>query len=571
VNATTTWIHPVGAFGLAIAAAVPLGGWMAGVLDLPADRHRRGLDAVPVALCRLLGLRTPAGMGWKSYAVALLAFNMALFVLTFGLLSAQPYLPFNPDGKGALGALGAGGSDTGVVFNTVCSFVTNCSLQHYAGEQHLSYLSQLGVITFLDFVSTATGLACLAAVVRGLRGDEHLGDFYFDMMRGLVLVLVPLAAIVALALVATGVPMTFHARATAQTLEGPAQAIARGPAAALIAIKQLGTIGGGFFGPNATHPLENPTPWSNLLEEVAILLLPMAAIVMFGVMLRERRQAVVVFGVMLVPTLAAAALAIWSEIQPSPATSGLPVAVGPNLEGKEIRVGAAPAATWVAITTAASNGSVDAMHDSLNPMAGLAALSLMLLNCAFSGVGSGYLHMLLYILIAVFLGGLMVGRTPEYLGRKVEAKEVKLAMLAMLLHPLIICVPAALFAATPWGQKAIANPGPHGFTEIFYEFASSAATNGSGFEGLADNNPPWNIATGIVMLLGRYPALILPLAIAGSLAAKPRLPQTIGTLRTDTWTFAGLLCGTMLLVGALSFLPALALGPIAEQLMGAGP
>lgn len=332
-------------------------------------------------------------------------------------------------------------------------------------------------------------------------------------------------------------------------------------------IKQLGTIGGGFFGPNLRHPFENPTPFSNLVEVAAIIVLPMAAIIAFGLMIKDRKHAAVIFGVMLVPALAAAGLAIPEELRPNDAAKGLPVAIGSNLEGKEVRLGATATASWAAITTAASNGAVNGTLDSFHPMSMLAALSLMLLNAVFSGVGSGFLHMLLYIIMAVFLGSLMVGRTPEYLGKKVEARDLKLAMLALLLHPLIICVPTAAFAASQWGTQTAGNPGAQGFSEIFYEFASSAATNGSGLEALSDNNPPWNIATGIVMLLARYPALILPLGIAGSLAKKPKLPQTTGTLKTDDSTFAGLLLGTMVLVGALSFMPAIVLGPVASSLI----
>jgi potassium-transporting ATPase potassium-binding subunit len=538
--------------------ALPIGWWLARVMDRPAALRGRGIDALPLFLCRLIGSRAEGGMPWRRYAIAMLAFNAALFVATFSILWLQPWLPFNPDRKGPLTG------DT--IFNIVCSFVTNCSLQHYAGEQHLSYSSQIGVIAFLDFVSTATGIACLAAVIRGLRGESDFGDFYLDMSRATVLVLIPCALIVGGLLVAAGVPMTWQASVDATTLEGAHLSIARGPAAALIPMKQLGTIGGGFFGPNSAHPFENPGPWSNLVEVVSIIVLPMAAIVAFGLMMRERIHAAIIFGVMLVPTLAGGLLAVHYEERPNPATSGLPVHVGPNFEGKEVRIGVEATAAWSAITTAASNGAVDGMLDSFHPLSGLAALSLMLLNAAFSGVGSGFLHMLLYIVVAVFLGSLMVGRTPEYLGRKLEAREIKMAMLALLLHPLIICVPAALFAATSWGQKTVGNPGPHGFSEVLYEFASSAATNGSGFEGLSDNNAPWNIATGIVMLLGRYPALIVPLAIAGALAGKARLPRTAGTLRTDDLTFGGLLLGTMLLVGALSFLPAVVLGPVADFL-----
>ena len=571
-----TWLPAAWAIAIPLAASIPLGLAMARLLDVPTARAGRGLDAAPMLLCRAIGRRGIVGSTWRRYAVDMLGFNAATFAVAFGLLSLQQHLPLNPDGKGSLGALGVAGSDTGVVFNTAVSFATNCSLQHYAGEQHLSYLSQLGAITWLDLVSAASGLACLLAVARGLRGDADLGDFYVDLTRSLVLVLVPLCLVVASALVASGVPMTGHGAARLRTLDGGEQVIARGPAAALIAAKQLMTVGGGFFGGNSAHPLENPTPWSNLLEVWSILLLPMAAIVLLGAMLRDRAHAVVVYAVMLAFLALGVAAAVWVEASPIAGWSVPPVAAGASLEGKEVRFGPAASATWAAATTATSNGSVDAMHDSFRPLGGLVPLALMLLNVAFSGIGAGFLHMLLYIVVAVFLGGLMVGRTPEYLGKKVEAREVKLAMIGLLLHPLIVCGGAALFAATPWGQATVSIPGPHGFSQILYEFASSAATNGSGFEGLSDNNPPWNIATGVVMLLGRYPALILPLAIAGSLSAKPRLPQTFGTLRTDTTTFAAMLFGTVLLVGALSFLPAAVLGPLAESLSesstkGGGP
>jgi K+-transporting ATPase ATPase A chain len=578
VEPILSWIHPFWALVLPIAASVPIGLWMARALDPPAEHIGRGLDAVPTALWRLLGRREPASMDWKRYAIALLAFNAALFVLSFGLLYAQQYLPLNPDGKGSLGALGYKdavgvdhpGADPGVVFNTVCSFVTNTNLQHYSGEQHLSYFSQLGGIVWLQFVTPAAGLCIMLAVVRGLRGDKNLGDFYVDLMRSLVYVFVPLALIVALLLVATGMPMTFQGAAKATTLEGAEQTIARGPVAALVAIKQLGTNGGGFFGPNCTHPYENPTPWSNLLAVFSIIVLPMSALVMFGRMLRDRAHAMVVYGVMLAFLVVGLIVAVAAEALPSAAAEGLPVARGPNMEGTEVRVGPVASATWAAITTATSNGSVNSMHDSLNPIAGLVPMALMMLNVVFSGIGAGFLNMFSYIIVAVFIAGLMVGRTPEYLGKKVEAKEVKLAMLAVLIHPLVILTGAAIFAATSW-KAFCANPGPHGFSEILYEFTSAAANNGSGFEGLADNNPPWNVATGIVLLLGRFLALIFPLAIAGFLSQKKRVPQTVGTLRTDDLTFAGMLLGTVLLVGALSFMPAVVLGPVADHLIAIQP
>jgi K+-transporting ATPase ATPase A chain len=570
VESTLSLIHPLWAVGLPIAASIPLGVWMARVLDPPAERVGRGVDAPAALLCRVFGRKAPTKMGWKAYATSMLAFNAALFALSFLVLLVQQHLPLNPDGKGPLTGDASTG-DTAVIFNTVCSFVTNTNLQHYAGEQALSYFSQLGAVVWLQFVTPACGLAVMLAVVRGLRGDKDLGDFWYDLSRSLVHVLIPLSLLVALVLVATGVPMTFHGSAKAKTLEGAEQTIARGPVAAEVAIKQLGTNGGGFFGPNSTHPFENPSPRSNIVEVTSIIIVPMACVVMFGLMLRDRAHAVMIFGVMMVMLLTGLGLALWAESRPSPAVAGLPVAAGPNLEGKEVRLGASASATWAAITTATSNGSVNAMHDSFQPLGGLVPMALMMLNVDFSGIGAGFLNMLMYIITAVFIAGLMVGRTPEYLGKKVEAKEVKLAMVALLIHPFLICVGTAIFTAVPsWASTAL-NPASHGFSEILYEFTSAAANNGSGFEGLGDNVPSWNIATGIVLLLGRFPALILPLAIAGSLSTKKRVPQTTGTLRTNTFTFAIMLLGTVLLVGSLSFMPAVVLGPIADHLSTATP
>jgi K+-transporting ATPase ATPase A chain len=579
VDPSTAWLHPTWAFALPILASIPLGWAMFRTLDPSPERVGKGLDAIPVALLRLFGRREPARMDWKRYAFALLAFNAALFVITFVLLYSQQHLPLNPDGKGSLGALGykdvAGvdhpGADTAVVFNTVCSFVTNTNLQHYSGEQHLSYFSQLACIVWLMFVTPAAGLAVMLATIRGLRGDAHMGDFYLDLMRSILYTFLPVCLVVAVLLVGMGVPMTLQPAAEVKPLDGEAakfekQVVARGPVAALVAIKQAGTNGGGFFGPNTTHPFENPTPWSNLIAITLIVMLPMSSIVMAGWMLRNRKHAAVIYGVMLTFLLIGAIVAVWAETKPSAATDGLPVAQGWNMEGKEVRIGAVASATWAAMTTATSNGSVNSMHDSLNPIAGLVPMSMMMLNVVFSGVGAGFENMLVYIIVAVFLAGLMVGRTPEYLGKKVESREVKLAMIVMLIHPLLILAGAGLFAATDWGTKTVANPHAHGFSEILYEFTSAAANNGSGFEGLADNNPPWNIAAGIVLLLGRFPALVLPLALAGSLAVKKRVPETTGTLRTDNLTFAGMLMGTVLLIGALSFMPAVVLGPVADHL-----
>ncbi len=575
MDSTLTWLHPAWALAIPIVLSFPLGWLMFRALDISAANAGKGFDAIPMLLLRLLGRKTPVGMSWKRYAFSMLTFNLALFVITFALLYTQHKIPaLNPDHKGSLGELGYKigdddhpGADTGVVFNTVCSFVTNTNLQHYSGEQHLSYFSQLAAIVWLMFVTPASGLCVMLATLRGLRGDKDLGDFYADLFRGLASVIMPYCLIVAVLLVGTGVPMTFEGAATATTLDGAStQTIARGPVAALVAIKQAGTNGGGFFGPNSTHPFENPSPWSNMLSIVSIVMLPMASMIMAGFMLRNLKHALVLYGVMLALLVVGLIVGVNAEMAPSAAVRDLPVAVSPNMEGKEVRFGPVASATWASITTATSNGSVNSMHDSLNPIAGAVPMTLMMLNVVFSGIGAGFENMLMYVIIAVFIAGLMVGRTPEYLGKKVEAKEVKLAMIAVLFHPLLICVGAGLFAATEWGQKTVANPGSHGFSEILYEFTSAAANNGSGFEGLGDNNPAWNIATGIVLLLGRFPALILPLAVAGCLAQKKRVPETTGTLRTDNLTFAGMLVGTVLLVGALSFMPAVVLGPVADHL-----
>ncbi len=569
-----TWIHPIWALGLPVALAVPLGLWMTRVLDPAPDREGRGLDAAAALVLHLIGRPRSTAMNWLEYGRAMMAFNLALFVITFALLWAQQHLPFNPDQKGSLAALGykdsAGaqhdGADTAVIFNTVCSFVTNTNLQHYAGEQHLSYFSQFGSVMWLQFVTPACGLAVMLAVIRGLRGQRNLGDFWQDLVRSLLFVMLPLALVSALLLAATGVPMTFEGSAQATTLEGGSQTIARGPVAAFVAIKQLGTNGGGFFGPNSTHPFENPNPWSNLIEVVSITLVPMASVLMFGRMLRERGHARVLFAVMMVMLLMGAGIVIATELQPNSAFHRPDVAVGANMEGKEVRFGPVATATWTAATSATSNGSVNGMFDSLNPLGGLVPMALMMINVDFSGVGSGFLNMLMFVIATVFIAGLMVGRTPEYLGRKIEAREVKLAMAAILIHPLVITCGTALFAATAWGSSTVANPGPHGFSEILYEFTSSAANNGSGFEGLSDNNPAWNTAAGVVLLLGRFPALLLPLALAGSLARKKQAPASLGTLPTDNFTFGMTLMGVVLLVGALSFMPAVVMGPVADSL-----
>ena len=589
------WVLPLVTVAAAVALSVPVGRYLAWLLD---GRYR-----APGWLRRVEGRLDTGPQSWRRYAVALLLFNAVMFVFGFAVLALQSYLEPNPDGKGALAPT--------TVFNTVASFMTNTNLQHYGGEVHLSYASQVFFVVWNMFVSAGVGFCVLAAVLRGLRGDPHLGNFYLDLWRVVAYVFVPFSLAAGVALEAGGVPMTFDPAAEVRTLEPGAirssdsgaelpQVVARGPVAAVLPIKHFGTNGGGFFAANSAHPFENPSGWTNLFESVSILLLPFALVVMFGRVLGRPRHARVVYAVLL---LLFAGMIAWSvaadTLAPNPALSAragqtpdrdgvdapaLPVdsAGRGNLEGKELRFGPAAGATFAAVTTAVTCGSVNCMHDSLNPLAGLTPFTGMWLNCVFGGKGVGLVNLLVYLIVGVFLAGLMVGRTPEYLGKKVEAREMKLAMLALLIHPVLVLGPAGLFAARDWGAKAVNNPGAHGFSEILYEFSSASANNGSGFEGLADTwgfndplknpaepapySPAWDIATGLVMLVGRFVPIIAPLALAGGLAAKKPTPFTSGTMRTDTVTFGFVLLGTILLVGALLFLPAAALGPVAEHL-----
>jgi K+-transporting ATPase ATPase A chain len=513
------------------------------------------------------------------------------------VLALQPLLPLNPDDKPMLAPT--------TIFNTVTSFLTNTNLQHYSGEQHLSYFSQLVFIVWNMFVSAAVGFCALVAVTRGLRGDRQMGNYYLDMWRAVVYVFLPSSLLMGVVLMACGVPMTLQGAEKAQTVEAGEVPIARGPVAAVIPIKHLGTNGGGFFGANSAHPYENPTALSNFLTCVNILIFPFSLVIMFGRMIDNMRHALVVYAVMMLLFLGMTGWSIyWDTLHPNPALTahavtpyevpdasapsgsrpvpavvGLPVdqSLG-NLEGKELRFGTSAGATFASVTTAVTCGSVNCMHDSLNPLAGLTPFTGMWLNCVFGGKGVGLVNLLLYLIVGVFLSGLMVGRTPEYLGKKVEAREMKLAMLALLVHPILVLGPTGLFAALDWGTKATNNPGAHGFSEILYEFSSSSANNGSGFEGLSDTwgandnkdhapySPQWDIATGLVMLFGRFLPIVAPIALAASLATKKPTPFTSGTMRTDTVTFGFVLLGTIILVGALLFLPAAVLGPVAEHL-----
>jgi potassium-transporting ATPase potassium-binding subunit len=547
---------PLMIIGTSVLLSWPLGKYMHWVMDPgKVAGLRTGYEELRP---RILGRFSGEALSWPGYVKSMLVFNALMFLWGCLLLVFQGNLPLNPDGKGAF--------EWSLAFHTAASFMTNTNLQHYSGEQSASYFSQIFALMWLQFVSAATGIAAVTAVSRALAGRELMGSFYQDLWRATGLILLPLSIIVAFVLILCGSPMTLDGSVVAHTLEGATQTIARGPVAAFVAIKQLGTNGGGFFGPNSSHPYENPTFWSNVLENLCIVVIPMATVWMFGRITNRLRHAAIIFAVMLSLYLAFVALAGYFESEPTAALANLHVKPGINLEGKELRFGGQAGSLWAVSTTATSNGSVNAMHDSLNPLTSLLPLAGMWLSVVFGGVGVGLINMFIFIIIAVFIAGLMVGRTPEYLTRKVEAKEMKLAVLAMLVHPLFILGGTAVFAATAWGQQTTHNPGSHGLTEIFYEFSSAAANNGSGFEGLRDNTVPWNVVTGCVMILARFIPIVAPLIIAGSLARKRSTPESGGTLRVDTPLFAAILLSTVLIVGALLFLPLAVLGPIAEQL-----
>ena len=551
-----------------VATSIPLGRYMARVFQ----GERTFLDPIlgPIErfVLRLSGVDPSEGQDWKQYSRSLMISNVIMWLATFAVVTLQKWLPINPDGIANM--------EPTLAFNTISSFTTNTNLQHYSGETGLSYLSQMIAITFLQFVTAATGVAACVAIIRGLGGNRlhNLGNFYLDLTRASVRLFLPLALLVGVVLLWQGTPMTFEGAVKATTLEGSEQIIARGVVAPEVAIKQLGTNGGGYFGPNSAHPYENPTPISNLVETWSITIIPMAMVWALGYMLRRQRLAVVIFLTMLVLYLPMVVFGVAQEVGGNPAISamGLDQSTG-SMEGKEVRFGAGLSALWAVTTTVTSNGSVNSMHDSMTPLGGLMPMIGMWLNNIFGGVGVGFINMLIFIIVTVFVAGMMIGRTPEFLGKKVEAKEMKLASLALLWHPLAILVGTAIacyaWATTTDPNIALAwlkSPGPHGFSEMLYEFSSAAANNGSGFEGLGDNTPFWNISTGLVMLLSRYIPIIAPLALAGLLAAKPAAPETAGSLRADTPLFGFMLGAVVITLGLLMFMPVAVLGPIAEHL-----
>jgi K+-transporting ATPase ATPase A chain len=598
-----TWLLPAAILAATTVLAFPLSRYLAWIMD---GKYR------PTGVFHWFEKRLDSGpQDWKEYTAALIVFNAALFIFGFAVLSLQPWMPFNADGKGMLTPT--------TIFHSVISFMTNTNLQHYSGDVAFSNFSQIFFCIFNMFLSAAVGFCALTAIIRAFRGEKTVGNFFVDMWRVVAYMFLPASFLIGVFFIQQGMPMTYRSSYHVSTLEASAmgldsnnqpkqQTVVVGPVAALEPIKMLGTNGGGFFGMNAAHPFENPTAPANFVNTMAMMVFPFMLVLMYGRMLGKFRHGVVIFMVMIFMMVGTILWSVaYDTLQPNPgltahpasriyqipsasspggkldvilpAVAGLPVDqhLG-NLEGKEMRFGASAGATYAAITVDVTCGAVNSEHDSLNPIAALSPMVGMWLNCIFGGKGVGMINMLLFVIIGIFISGQMVGRSPEYLGKKVEAREVTLALLALLVHPLMILFPTGLFAATSWGLKAVSNPGPHGFSQMLYQFSSASANNGSAFDGLGvtygllSNASPsptviqWDIATGIVMLLSRYLPIIAPIAMAGYLGAKKTRPFSIGTLRDDTATFGFLMLGTVLVIGALLFLPAAALGPVADHL-----
>lgn len=535
----------------------PAGSYLVNVFNYEKTKLDKVFRPIEKVLYRIMGVRENERMSWKQYVMALLLSNFAMTMLMYAVLRLQKYLPFNPDGIDNM--------PSALAFNTAASFITNTNWQAYSGENGLSYLSQMLAITFPMFTSAATGLVAAIAFIRGLTAQkDNLGNFYVDLIRSLTRVFLPLSLLVALFLVFQGAPQTLNGAQTATSMEGAQQVITRGPVASLESIKHIGTNGGGYFGMNASHPFENPTPLTNLVHILCMMFIPTALVYAFGVMIKNKRQGWTVFATMAAIFLIMLSTVFFAEYKGTPALQTL--GISGNMEGKEVRFGYSESALFTTVTTAATTGSVNNMHDSLTPIGGLVPLAQMMLNNVFGGDGVGLMNGLLYVILTVFICGLMVGRTPEFLGKKIEGKEIKLASIALLAHPVIILVPTAIAFLRPESMASILNAGSHGISEVLYAFTSGAANNGSAFAGLSANTNFYNMAIGLVMLFGRYVSIIALLAVAGSLATKRMAPATIGTFRTDSPLFALILFVIIVVIGALTFFPALALGPIAEQL-----
>jgi K+-transporting ATPase ATPase A chain len=554
------WLLLAAFFALVLVPAPFLGRYLFNAMEGRRNLLSPLLQPVERLCYRVAGIDPEREQDWQGYSLALLAFSAVSLATLFAILLLQHLLPLNPQNLPGL--------EWSLAFNTAVSFVTNTNWQAYSGEAQLSYFSQMLGLGVQNFVSPAVGLGVLLAFARGIarKSSRGLGNFWVDVTRAVLYVLLPLCLPLAVLLVWQGVPQTFMDYVQAKTLSGAEQTIPLGPAASQIAIKQLGTNGGGFFGVNSAHPFENPSAWSNLLEVASILLLPAALVFSFGHYVKDLRQSRAILASMLILFGVGLGLALWAEAQPNPALAALPIEQGGSLEGKEARFGTVASVLWATATTAASNGSVNAMHDSFSALGGLIPLfNMMLGEIVFGGVGAGLYGMLLFVLIAVFLAGLMIGRTPQYLGKRLEAKEVRLlvATLLVMVGVLVFC---ALAVSLPGPAASISNPGAHGFSQALYAYTSATANNGSAFAGFGANTPYHNLLLGLAMLLGRFGYILPVLAIAGSLAAKQRAPVDGNSFPTHGPLFVTLLTLTILLVGGLTFLPALALGPLAEHL-----
>ena len=558
---------------LFLIIVIPVGTYL---YHIAAGKHTFAdplFDRIDGLIYRIGGVDPGKGMSWKGYAGALLATNGIMILTGYLILRIQSLPILNPNGVGAM--------EESLSFNTIISFMTNTNLQHYSGETGLSYLSQMLVITFMMFVSAGSGYAACVAFIRGLAGKtkDNVGNFFADLIRITTRILIPFSLVGGLLLVWQGVPQNLTGNIVVDTIEGGRQIIASGPVAALESIKHIGTNGGGFLGANSATPIENPTILTNLIELYSMMILPGACVITFGKMVRDRkkeksftvrcfgREGRSIFAAMGILFLVGLGICFWAESQGNPALSdvGLDQSMG-SMEGKEVRFGVAQSAMFTTTTTSFTTGTVNNMHDTLTPLGGMVPMLHMMLNVVFGGKGVGLMDMIMYAILAVFICGLMIGRTPEYLGKKIEGREMKLAALCIIIHPLLILAFSALAVALPAGVEGITNPGFHGLSQVLYEFASSAANNGSGFEGLADNTMFWNITTGLVMFFGRYLTIIIQLAVAGSLMKKRFVNDSAGTLRTDKFSFAVILVFVVYIFAALTFFPALSLGPIAEHL-----
>lgn len=545
---------------LILLIGIPIGGYMYRVFT--GQRSWLEIVYAPVerVLYRLVGINPAVEMDWKAYIKSLLLVNFVMMLFVYLIFRLMGNLPLNPDRIPSM--------PWALAFNTAASFITNTNWQNYAGESAMTYLGQMLAITFLQFTSAATGLAAAIAFVRGLVNNRssNLGNFWVDYVKVHTRVFLPFATVLAIVLVGLGLPQTLYGAQVAHTLQGAAQTISRGPVASLEAIKQLGTNGGGFFNANSAHPFENPSAFTNVLEIIAMGVFPTALIATFGKFLRNRKMATVLYVFLTGMLVVGAFLVYGAESAGNPILSHALGITGPNMEGKEVRFGLPLTSLFVAATTAYTTGAVNAMHDSLTALGSTVPFVFMWFNLVFGGKGVGLLNVIMFLFITVFLSGLMVGRTPEIFGKKIEAREIKLATIAMLVHPFVILVPTAIAVMTKTGVASMANPSLHGFSEVLYAYSSAAANNGSAFGGLSGNTTFYNLSLGLVILLGRYVSIIAMFAIVGSLAMKPVIPASPGTLKTDTFSFGWVFVAVVVIIGALTFFPALAIGPIAEHI-----